>query len=50
MFFWATCHNCILNLLLLALFFFFFKRWVFKRLPLYEGTAYILLKKHMYTD
>jgi hypothetical protein len=23
---------------------------VFKRLPLYEGTAYILLKKRMYTD
>jgi hypothetical protein len=57
--FWATCHNRILNLLLSALFFCFFlkknnkkikKRWVFKRLPLYEGTAYILLKKRMYTD
>jgi hypothetical protein len=23
---------------------------VFKRLPLYEGTAYILLKKRTYTD
>jgi len=50
--------NSILNLLLSALSFFFFfffkkkkkKRWVFKRLPLYEGTAYILLKKRTYTD
>jgi len=27
-----------------------YKRWVFKRLPLYEGTAYILPNKRTYTD
>jgi hypothetical protein len=43
--------NCIPYLLLSALFFFLKKkRWVFKRLLLYEGTAYILLKKRTYTD
>jgi hypothetical protein len=46
--------NRIPNPLLSALFFFFFKKkkkaGVFKRLPLYEGTAYILLKKRTYTD
>jgi hypothetical protein len=48
--------NRILNPLLSALFFFLKKKklkkktGVFKRLPLYEGTAYILLKKRTYTD
>ena len=27
-----------------------FKRWVFKRSPLYEGTAYILVKKRTNMD
>ena len=46
----AMCHICILNLMLSALFSFFLSGWVSKRLPLYEGTGYILLKKHTYTD
>jgi hypothetical protein len=46
----SATDNRILNLLLSALFFFIFERWVFKRLPLYEGTAYIVLKKSTYTD
>ena len=42
--------NRILNPLLSALFFLKKNAGLFKRLPLYEGTAYILLKKRTYTD
>ena len=40
----------VIGIVFLVFFFFKKKAGVFKRLPLYEGTAYILLKKRTYTD